>query len=61
MSNAWPGCAAEEGQLMFAGLGEGDPVRALAGNESWSFLLAKPFEEAGDPGNKTAHFCSQGV
>lgn len=45
-SNTRPGCAAEEGQLMFAGLREGDPVR----KRFWNFLLAKSFEEAGDPG-----------
>lgn len=54
--------AAEEGQLLFSGLGEGDPVKALAGNKSWIFLLdwflnrlvtRLPWEQ------DTVPFCSQ--
>lgn len=46
----------EEGQLLFADLAEADPVRALAGNKSWIFLVALSLNRLltlAPPGNKT--------
>ena len=60
---ARPDQATEEGQLLFADLAEEDPVRALAGNKSWIFLVALSLNRLltlAPPGNKTVHFCSQG-